>query len=49
MKSKLSAALAGDNYSCEIDGHCLPVSGLIDACMFELINSRMQSVISIMS
>jgi hypothetical protein len=34
---------------CEIDGHCLPVSALIDACMFELIGSRMQSVISIMS
>ena len=35
--------------SCEIDGHCLPVSALIYACMVELIDSRMQSVISIMS
>ena len=35
--------------SCEIDGHCLPVSALMYACMFELIDSRMQSVISMMS
>jgi len=33
----------------EIDGHCLPVSALIDDCMFELIASRMQPVISTMS
>jgi hypothetical protein len=32
---------------CEIDAHCLPVSALIFACMVELIDSRMQSVISI--
>src|SRR5262249_21498898 len=34
--------------SCEeIDGHSLPVSALIYACMLELIASRMQSVISL--
>jgi hypothetical protein len=41
--------VTADDQSCEIDGHCLPVSALIDACMFELIASKMQSVISIMS
>jgi hypothetical protein len=30
----------------EIDGHSLPVSAIIFACMLELIASRMQSVIS---
>jgi hypothetical protein len=35
--------------SCEIDGHWLPFSALIYAYMFELIASKMQSVISIMS
>ena len=36
--------------SCEkIDGHCPPVSALIYACRLELMASRMQSVISIMS
>ena len=36
--------------SCEeIDGHSLPVSALIYACVLELIASRMQSVISTMS
>jgi hypothetical protein len=35
--------------SCEIDEHCLPVSALMYACVFELIASKMQSVISIMS
>jgi hypothetical protein len=39
-----------DIESCEeIDGHSLPVSALIYACMLELIASRMQSVISTMS
>jgi len=33
----------------EIDGHSLPVSLLINACLLELIASRMQSVISTMS
>ena len=45
----MSTTLRPINESCEIDGHCLPVSALIDACMFELIASKMQSVISIMS
>jgi len=45
----MSTTLRPINESCEIDGHCLPVSALIDACMFELIASKMKSVISIMS
>ena len=50
MKPSVKAMLCGERgcLCCgrEIDGHSLPVSVVIYACMLELIASRMQSVIS---
>jgi len=45
----MSTTFRPDNQSCEIYGNSLLVSPLINACLLELIASRMQSVISTMS